>query len=179
MVCREQTIRSIYELVRGYDGFSPPTETLTLETLSPQAFELTPLIPNSHILGIDWFVNDEFESSDNPFNFMSAVAGSLEVKGTVYDSTHMVLDDPFSLLVDSKAWQVTVIPGSYICGDANEDTLVNLTDIVFMINYLFRGGPEPVPLASGDVNLDQEVNVSDVVYLINYVFKSGPEPCHL
>lgn len=179
VVCREQTIRSIYELVRGYDEFSPLTDTLTLETSSPQTFELTPLIPNSHFLEISWFVNDELKSSDNPFDFISSVADSFTVKGTVYDSTPMVLDDPLSLLADSKEWQVTVIPGSYICGDPNQDSTVNIVDVVFIINYIFKGGPEPVPLASGDVNLDQEVNVVDVVYLIGYLFKGGPEPCHL
>lgn len=35
VVCREQSIRSIYKLVRGYDDFSPSTDTLSLETLSP------------------------------------------------------------------------------------------------------------------------------------------------
>ncbi|MCJ7497313.1 MAG: dockerin type I domain-containing protein, partial [candidate division Zixibacteria bacterium] len=104
-------------------------------------------------------------------------AGYFNIKGIVFDSTDMVLDDPQNLLVDSKVWQVTV--GSLVCGDSNHDNLVNVSDVVFLINYLFKGGPEPYPLASADVNLDQKVTVSDVVYLINYLFKGGLEPCHL
>jgi hypothetical protein len=64
-----------------------------------------------------------------------------------------------------------------ICGDVNGDGLVNASDIVYLINYLFIGGPAPDPLQAGDVNLDGSVNASDVVYLINYLFIGGPPPC--
>ncbi len=177
VVCREQTVKSIYERVAGYDSYSPSTDTLSIDTLTVIPFELATLIPNTHSLKINWFVNDQLKSSDNPFNFSSPSAGYSNIKGIVFDSTDMVLDDPQNLLVDSKVWQVTV--GSLVCGDSNRDNLVNVSDVVFLINYLFKGGPEPYPLASADVNLDQKVTISDVVYLINYLFKGGLEPCHL
>ena len=63
----------------------------------------------------------------------------------------------------------------FLCGDGNGDNEVNLQDIVFLVNYLFRQGPTPQLLES-DVNGDLEVGISDVVYLINYLFKSGTEP---
>jgi hypothetical protein len=62
-------------------------------------------------------------------------------------------------------------------GDANGDGSTSVSDVVFLINYLFKGGPSPVPLESGDVNCDTSVSVSDVVYLVNYLFKGGPPPC--
>jgi parallel beta-helix repeat protein len=65
----------------------------------------------------------------------------------------------------------------YICGDANSDGLVNVGDPVFLINYIFKGGPAPDPLESGDVNCDDEINVGDAVFEISYIFKGGPEPC--
>lgn len=64
-----------------------------------------------------------------------------------------------------------------ICGDVNGDGLVNASDVVYLINYLFIAGPPPVPLQTGDVNSDGSVNASDVVYLINYLFIGGPPPC--
>jgi len=48
--------------------------------------------------------------------------------------------------------------------------------VVFLVNYLFKGGPEPVPLEIAEVNCDEELSVSDVIYLINYLFKGGPQP---
>lgn len=61
-------------------------------------------------------------------------------------------------------------------GDVNGDGTTNLGDAVFLINFLFKGGPSPQPLASGDVSGDCEVNLGDVVYLINYLFRGGPRP---
>jgi hypothetical protein len=54
--------------------------------------------------------------------------------------------------------------------------IVNVTDVIYLINYLFKSGPPPYPIAAGDVNADCTVNVTDVIYLINYLFKSGPAP---
>jgi hypothetical protein len=66
---------------------------------------------------------------------------------------------------------------SGMCGDANGDEIVNVSDAVSVINYVFVGGDEPQPvLACGDANSDGMVNVSDAVYIINYVFVSGPLP---
>lgn len=65
----------------------------------------------------------------------------------------------------------------YTCGDCNSDGVIDVGDVVYLINYLFKGGDEPVPmLCVGDCNSDTIVNVGDVVHLINYLFKGGPEP---
>jgi hypothetical protein len=65
----------------------------------------------------------------------------------------------------------------YLCGDVNGDGQINVSDVVYLINYLFISEPPSIPMAAGDVNRDTVVNVSDVVYLINYVFVGGPPPC--
>ena len=62
-------------------------------------------------------------------------------------------------------------------GDANADGQISLSDVVYLINYVFKGGDAPVPLEAGDVNCDGDVNITDVVYLINYLFKGGDPPC--
>jgi len=64
----------------------------------------------------------------------------------------------------------------YIPGDANSDCIVNSADIVYLINYLFKGGPCPKPMNAGDPSGDGVINSADVVYLINYLFKGGPPP---
>ena len=65
----------------------------------------------------------------------------------------------------------------YLCGDCNGDGKINVADVVFEINYLFKGGPVMKPLIAGEVNCDGNVTVSDVVYTINYLFKGGDKPC--
>ncbi len=62
-------------------------------------------------------------------------------------------------------------------GNVNGDAHVNVTDVIHLINYLFKGGPSPLPIRMcGDVQCDGNVNVGDVIYLINYLFKGGPPP---
>jgi hypothetical protein len=66
---------------------------------------------------------------------------------------------------------------AYVCGDANGDQAINISDAVHLINYIFKSGPVPDPLDAADVNLDGAVNVGDPVYLVNYIFRGGPTPC--
>ncbi|MFH2054313.1 MAG: dockerin type I repeat-containing protein [bacterium] len=61
-------------------------------------------------------------------------------------------------------------------GDVNLDGLVNVTDVVYLIAYIFNDGPEPVNYYSGDTNCDGIVNITDAVYLVQYIFSGGPEP---
>ncbi|MCK5126184.1 MAG: hypothetical protein KAR42_08000 [candidate division Zixibacteria bacterium] len=66
-----------------------------------------------------------------------------------------------------------------LVGDANGDEELNLADAVYIINFSFRGGPEPTPYAyyNGDANCDCATNVGDAVFLINYIFSGGDAPC--
>lgn len=63
-----------------------------------------------------------------------------------------------------------------VMGDANGDGTINIGDAVFIINYIFKGGPAPEPEAAGDANCDGQVNIADPVYLIDYIFRGGPPP---
>ncbi len=69
------------------------------------------------------------------------------------------------------------VPPDFVCGDANGSGAVSISDVVFLINYIFSGGPAPNPLAAADANCSGGVNISDAVYLINYIFSGGAAPC--
>ncbi len=88
-----------------------------------------------------------------------------------------VMDSNDPPLKDTAEFTISVIETSYTCGDANADGNVNVTDAVWIINYVFLGGDPPDPMGAGDTNCDAFVNVSDAVYLINYVFIFGNDPC--
>jgi len=66
--------------------------------------------------------------------------------------------------------------GSSSCGDANGDASTGIADVVYLLNYMFKGGPAPEPLCVGDADGNGEINIGDAVYVINYVFKGGPMP---
>ncbi len=74
--------------------------------------------------------------------------------------------------------QINIVlqPAAYTLGDANFDGTIDIGDPVYLVNYIFKGGPAPQPYASGDANGDGPIDIGDAVYLINYIFHSGPPP---
>ncbi len=73
----------------------------------------------------------------------------------------------------------TAVSFAGVCGDVNDDSIINILDIIYLIDYKFRGGPEPAIMESADVNSDGIINILDIIYLIEYKFKGGAEPyCH-
>jgi C1A family cysteine protease len=72
--------------------------------------------------------------------------------------------------------------GDVISGDVNDDGEINIADIIYLINYLYRSGPAPEcePMtACGDVTSDDVVDVADIIYLINYLYRGGQPPGNL
>lgn len=65
-----------------------------------------------------------------------------------------------------------------ITGDVNTDGVITSADIIYLVNYVFKGGAPPKPCpAAGDVNCDGVVTSADIIYLVSYVFKGGNPPC--
>jgi hypothetical protein len=92
-------------------------------------------------------------------------------------------DFVFAGLNAGGVWRYPLSETEIICncepGDANGDGQINVSDAVYLIAYVFKGGPSPspYPMCSGDADCGGSVNISDATYLINYIFKGGPEPC--
>ncbi len=66
---------------------------------------------------------------------------------------------------------------NFVAGDADASGIASVGDAVFVIQYIFGGGPAPSPLESGDVNCDGAVTIADAVYLVNFIFGGGPDLC--
>jgi len=106
-------------------------------------------------------------------------------------STQICLDSTFwpqsSHLTFTRWGAVTYYPRHFlpVCdtiyvgfarGDCNGDGVVNIADVVYLVTYLFAGGPAPEPLEEGDATCDGVVNIADAVYLVTYLFLGGPPP---
>ena len=66
---------------------------------------------------------------------------------------------------------------TYICGDidGNGDS-PNISDLTYLVDYLFDGGPQPPEMNACDMNGDGESpNISDLTYMVSYLFENGPE----
>ena len=78
-------------------------------------------------------------------------------------------------MIDSERVVIEV----YCCdlpGDANGSGKINMLDITYIINYLYKGGSPSPCRAEGDVDGNGITNMLDVMYLINYLYKYGPAP---
>jgi hypothetical protein len=69
-------------------------------------------------------------------------------------------------------------PGVFpsVCGDVNDDDIIDLGDLLFLISFLYKGGGAPEPLNLGEVNNDGIVDLGDVLYTISYLYKGGAPP---
>ncbi len=73
--------------------------------------------------------------------------------------------------------EVEVTTVFYVRGDVNRDHVINASDVVYLLNFLYRGGPPPWSPEAADVNCDYKIDSGDVVYLLNYLYRGGPPPC--
>lgn len=79
---------------------------------------------------------------------------------------------------------VVTVGGSGCCigsaGNVNGDAgdTCDLSDLIYLVNYLFSGGPSPVCMGEANANGDAgcEIDLSDLIYLVNYLFMGGPSP---
>ena len=75
--------------------------------------------------------------------------------------------------------QVCPIPEIYkpfIRGDVNSDGKVDLSDVIYLLNFLYQSGPCPKCLTAAFINNDGNIDLSDAVYLQQYLFNGGPPP---
>ena len=72
--------------------------------------------------------------------------------------------------------EVKNLQGIFSRGDVDSSGLIDITDAVQILNYLFQGGAQPGCLETADVNNDTNVNLTDSVFLLTYLFLGGEPP---
>ena len=72
---------------------------------------------------------------------------------------------------------ITII-GGYVCGNIDDDPsgVIDISDLVYLVDWMFIGGTEPNALMAADCNGDGVNDISDLVWLVDYMFIGGPPP---
>ena len=100
----------------------------------------------------------------------------------VVDGADSLVNDPPYPLIAVYNFQVEYNCGN-INGIASSSGLPDITDLTYLVSYLFKGGPEPPSLIAaninGIINAGLYVDIQDLTYLVSYLFKGGPGPACL
>jgi len=87
----------------------------------------------------------------------------------------------FTVLVSAMPITVPLQAGFGSCdhfvrGDTNADGVVELSDAVGTLGYLFQGEPEPGCLDALDADDSGDLNITDPIYTLCFLFQGGPPP---
>ena len=88
------------------------------------------------------------------------------------------------IVVDGQSIPPTTICGSvtvsalteFVRSDANGDGFTDLSDGIWLLNFLFQGGPIIDCAEANDANADGGIDTADPIYIINYYFVGGSAP---
>jgi len=101
----------------------------------------------------------------------------------------------FTRETDGQKVRPLVLPGSlevvdepsFLRGDANGDTKRDVSDVIFSLDFLFKGGPGASCDDAVDSNDDGQIDISDAILLLGFLFQgveslpapypgTGPDP---
>ena len=136
----------VYELQADDGGSSPPLEAGNGEVMQLH-FTVSPLAPLDTAIDVDT------------------------------TSSPRLLEVVSEYLIYAPATTAgTVTVSGTVRGDINGDETIDISDLVYLVAYMFTGGPPPVSEMVGDVDASGQLDISDLVYLVDYMFNGGPPP---
>jgi hypothetical protein len=67
-------------------------------------------------------------------------------------------------------------PSSFVRGDSNFDSDIDIADAIHTLTHLFQGGGDFTCADASDTNDDGDVDISDAVYILVFLFQAGDPP---
>ena len=81
------------------------------------------------------------------------------------------MEDRVCLLLN---WSLVESLPRFVRGDCNDDRVINLSDGVCILEWLFCGGESPACLPVANTNGDGALDITDAIHLLRYLFLGGP-----
>ena len=127
--------------------------------------------------------------SEGSFFRIDDIAGSLSNPGvgdsTFIDSSvnHIAAYDYMIIPINGTIFglhsgiiSVSSNPNYFLCGDADDNNVVDIADVMFIIDYLYLGGGAPSHPESADTDGRPGLNILDVAYILRYLYFAGSVP---
>ena len=113
--------------------------------------------------------------------------GAIDLPSTEY-SLGMSIGQGVAGFVMDTVWELGIgywgsVGGQTACpivlpGDVQQNGGITSGDIIYLVNFVFKLGPDPLPcVGAGDINCNGTVTSGDIISLVNRVFKNQPLPC--
>jgi hypothetical protein len=142
------------------DGYAAgdidPASVLVNATIVPTTWEVLPSHPD--------FDGEVFQVTLPVEDFLITYGLLLDTTVQIHNASGEY-NDQSSFSVDGT---VTIV--GHITGDMNDDGAVNIVDLTYFVDYLFRGGPPPLIMETADLNRDGNVNIADLTQIVDYLF---------
>ncbi|MHC4935359.1 MAG: dockerin type I domain-containing protein [Planctomycetota bacterium] len=131
-------------------------------TTSSLISSISEVFPNGFPSGLNFPTNALGAATDTVPN---AIRGIEDIANIIY-----VASPPTRAI-----FRMLIAPGGndFLRADVNQDTVVNLADVLAVADYIFLSGPTPPCLDAADVNDSGNIDISDPLYLLFYLFSSG------
>jgi hypothetical protein len=89
------------------------------------------------------------------------------------DGEHGIL---LGLAVEPMFLMTGEFDAPFLRGDTNHDELIDISDAVSILIYLFVGGARPYCLDAADANDDGKMDIGDSISILRFLFLSGSAP---
>ena len=168
--------------LRYYDNVCPYRMTCTERNSGGVRLVWYNVITPPPYESIDVYRNGEFLGNPSTprsriFTDQEAPPGEhvYEISVTTLDGTNCSEVNPLSCTIVLEGEKIPPATG-FRRGDADDSGVVNLTDGIFILSWLFRGGGSPTCQDSSDADDNGAINLTDAIFLLVHLFRTGPAP---
>lgn len=148
----------------GYTAAGVNTATLSINsTVLPVSIAVLPSHPSfdGNVIEVVFYAEEFIEGYGILFD---ASVQSYTVAGEYSDGTSFMAVGEF-IFVGHRS------------GDVNVDGAVNISDLAYLVDFIFRGGPPPQIMELADLDGScGPPNIVDFIYLVDFLFRGGTNP---
>lgn len=120
-----------------------------------------------------WSIIEGVLPPELQLNLTSGIISGIPEDVGVYNIAFRASDGSVPAQLDTVELSLFV---GCLCGDANYDGSINVLDVAYIVNYLYKGGPAPIPPIAADADGSGYTNILDAANIISYLYKGGSAP---
>lgn len=143
------------------NGYNPMGKQVSFRFQSSTGGTITPPLPP----GSGPIINLHFDASG---------MGEATIDTTTFGGNVLDLDSPIA------EYTPKVVTGQVQIGQCADidgnGTVADISDLVYLVNYMFGGGPPPAMMSAANIDGEGGLTIADLVYLATYMFQGGPAP---